>query len=98
MNPGWSLKNISTRQLVNELASRKDLGVTEISGRYTRRSPSGTRLVHFNWYLYINDIGDCKLYTNDALTDCYTSANAYHSDSVADCLDKIREIIKEASA
>lgn len=97
MNPGWSIKHISTRQLVEELARRNDLGVNKISGRYTRTSPSGTRKLRFNWWICINDIGECRLSTDDALTDCYTSDKAYCSDSIADCLNKISEIIKEAS-
>lgn len=97
MNPGWSIKNISTRQLVEELAQRNDLGVNEISGSYTRMSPNMVRKLRFNWWIFVNDIGECRLSTNDSLTDCYTSDNAYCSDSIADCLDKISEIIKEAS-
>lgn len=72
-------------------------GTNAISGKYYRKSPGGKQFRYF-WYLYANDNGECLMYTNDSETDYYTSENAYCSDSIMECLQKVREIIEGASA
>jgi hypothetical protein len=74
------------------------LGILSIHGAYARTSTNGFRTMNFCWWIDVNSIGECHLYTNDALTDCYTSDNAYCTVSMDDCLNKVREIIKEAAA
>lgn len=83
---------------MNIMPDLNPIGLCGLQGTYTRRSPNGFREVTLNWWIDVNSIGECHLYTNDALTDCYTSDNAYCSDSMDDCLNKVREIIREAAA
>ena len=83
---------------MNELdAILRQTGTNDISGKYYRKSPGGKQFRYF-WHIYVNDIGECEMYTNDSETDYYTSENAYCSDSIMECLQKVREIIEGASA
>lgn len=90
--------NAKSDQTMNELdAILRQTGTNDISGKYYRKSPSGKEFRNY-WYIYAYDNGECMMYTNDSETDYYSSENAYYSDSIADCLQKVREIIEEASA
>lgn len=90
--------NAKSDQTMNELSAiLQQTGTTEISGEYFRKSPGGKQFRYF-WYIYVNDIGDCEMFTNDVETDYYTLENAYYSDSIMECLQKVRKIIEEASA
>ena len=73
-------------------------GLRGMHGTYTRKSFNGFRTLSFAWYIDINDIGECLLYTNDALTDCYTSDNAILFDSIGEALIELRRVIENAAA
>ena len=73
------------------------LGLRSLNGQYTRKSINGSRTQTFSWYIDVNEIGECLLYTNDALTDCYTSNNAACYDDINDAISKLKTIIEEAA-
>lgn len=73
------------------------LGLRSLNGQYTRKSINGFRTLTFAWYIDVNEIGECLLYTNDALTDCYTSENAASYDDINDAIAKLKTIIEEAA-
>lgn len=73
------------------------LGILSIHGAYTRTSTNGFRTLNFCWWIDVNEIGECLLYTNDALTDCYTSENAACYDDINDAIEKLKTIIEEAA-
>lgn len=74
------------------------LGLRSLNGQYTRKSITGFRTLSFAWYIDVNDAGECLLYTDDALTDCYTSGNAIRFDSIGEALIELRRVIENVAA
>ena len=73
------------------------IGLRGMSGTYTRKGIYSSRKLSYDWYLQMNDIGECILYTNDALTDCYTFENAVFFSNIDEALQKLKTIIEEAA-
>lgn len=83
---------------MNIMPDLNPLGLCGLQGTYTRKNAYGFGPLSFDWWISINSIGECLLYTNDALTDCYTSDNAISYDSIADALHEVRRIIAAAAS
>lgn len=93
MDTGWSLKNISAGQLVQELMERENAIVNHIGGTFRQQNGFS-----FHWELTRRLSGLYELTTNDPDSDCCVyHGDAFASESPAECLAHLAQIIKAVS-